>query len=411
MIILNKLLEIVSYACENVDFYRNKSDLYKLNDVSEFRNIPLLTKNDIQNNINEFLSNEYDFSSLIKENTSGSSGKTLTIYKDVSERVKADMQLWKRRKIYYADIFKIPIVKFYAYRRKKDKLVSESIYIDGKEINFSLFDLSDEQLFKYVEVIKGLEKCWFFAAPSVMLIFANFLSRHKISLNNVVLIELTGEMVTKKQEEYISKNFNCKCVNHYGSREFWGIAYECPCGNLHVFDDYVYAEVIDEDGKNLEYEQEGYLCYTGLEKYAMPLIRYLQGDIGYLKKSACACGSTADILCLSGGRVTDYITTVKGETVNSMLLFYIIELINFERIKILQFQFIQNNIDNFFASIVLVDKKESERLVSEQLRSLLSKYLKSDVELKVDFVSAVEFDKISNKHKYFINHTNKSIPS
>ena len=48
---MNKLLDIIKYSCENVNFYKKRFFLYDLSDVSEFKKIPLLFKSDIQNNI------------------------------------------------------------------------------------------------------------------------------------------------------------------------------------------------------------------------------------------------------------------------------------------------------------------------------------------------------------------------
>lgn len=409
---MDKLRDIVNYAYKNVDYYHELYKNINFNRPNFFEEIPLLHKKEVQNQLSQFISKEYDIRDLLKENTSGSSGQTLTIYKDKTERIKADLNLWKMRKKYYKDILNAKIIKFYAYRRKDNCLISDPVYFNGNEINLSLFDLSDEKLFEYTEIIKSVEKCWFFAAPSVMLIYANFLKKNNIALTNVAFVELTGEMVTKQQEAYISECFNCACANHYGSREFWGVAYECNCGNLHIFDDYVYVEVVDEHGNNLGYNQEGYLCYTGLEKYSMPLIRYIQGDIGYIKKSDCQCGLTSDILCLSGGRVTEYISTQRGETVNSMVLFFIIEIINKETTNILQFQFIQKAYNVFDACIVLANQNVDKSAIVNQLRELMSHYLKTFISLNVEFVDKVEFNKISKKHKYFINQlSSKSIPS
>ncbi|MDD4494230.1 MAG: hypothetical protein PHV32_07760 [Eubacteriales bacterium] len=404
---MDKLKHIVEYAMQNVPYYSYKYEDVDFSNPKWFEILPILEKKDIQKQPDDFLSKKFDKHCLLKENTSGSSGSSvLSIYKDNIERIKADLMLWDMRRKYYKNILNIKTVKFYAYRRKNQKLVSDSVFYDGKDVNLSLFDLSDENLFMYTNIIKDLDACWVFAAPSVMLIFANFIKRYKIELRNIVFIELTGEMVSKKQEEYISQCFNCACANYYGTREFWGIAYECSEGNMHIFDKNIKVEVVDENGKDVGYEKEGRFCYTGLEKYAMPLIRYIQGDIGHIKKSDCNCGQTSDVLQLSGGRITEYITTNSGKTVNSIILFYIIELINKDQIQILQFQFIQNTINSFDATIVLADSNINQEYIEKEIMDLLSKHLKTAIKLRVNFVNKIIFDKMTSKHKYFINKVN-----
>jgi phenylacetate-CoA ligase len=401
---MEKTKNLVEYAIRNVPYYSNKFSSIDFSNPEWFDTLPVLKKKDIQNQPDDFISKEFNKQFLLREKTSGSSGSSvLSIYKDNIERIKTDLMLWDVRRKYYKNILNIKTVKFYAYRRKGEELISDSVFYDGKDVNLSLFDLSDEKLLSYVNIIKELDSCWFFAAPSVMIIFANFIKRYNIELRNVVFIELTGEMISKKQEEFISQCFKCPCANYYGSREFWGIAYECRHGNMHIFDKNIKVEVVDELGKNLGYEKEGRFCYTGLEKYAMPLIKYIQGDMGYIKKSDCNCGQMSDILCLSGGRITEYITTHSGKTVNSILLFFIIERINRDGILVLQFQFIQKAIDSFDATIVLADSSIDKDYIKKEMLGLLTKYLKITIQLNVDFVDRVDFNKISSKHKYFIN--------
>lgn len=405
---MDKLKHIVRYAVSQVPFYAEKYGEIDFSKPNWFTNLPVLQKSELQNTSYQILSKAFDPADLIKENTSGSSGSALSIYKDRVERIKADLQLWHRRRTYCKNIMSLKTVKFYAYRRKGDELVSDPIYQDGKDLNLSLFDLSDERLRQYFSLIKTLDACWFFAAPSVMVLFADFLQRHQLSLVNVLFIELTGEMLSKQQQDFISRTFGCPCANYYGSREFWGIAYECSHGEMHLFDNNIKAEVLDQDFNPLGYGKEGIFCYTGLQKYAMPLIRYIQGDQGFLKQSTCGCGQTADILCLSGGRITQYITTKNGKTANSILLFYLIEKINQNQMRILQFQFIQKQLDLFEATLLLSSATDDQQAIKQELESLLSSHLKLPITLQVTFVDPSYYKNLQTKHNYFINNTEET---
>jgi len=73
-----KLRQLVSYASENVAYYKNlKKNLKDLDDLS---NLPLVTKKAIRENADSFLSRRFDKSHLKKLPTSGSTGMPLSVY-------------------------------------------------------------------------------------------------------------------------------------------------------------------------------------------------------------------------------------------------------------------------------------------------------------------------------------------
>ena len=84
-----------------------------------------------------------------------------------------------------------------------------------------------------------------------------------------------------------------KLFPHYGSREMaLGGAICCPAhAGMHLRENHVIAEIVDEDGQPLPPGEWGELVITTIGMEAMPLIRYRTGDRTRVIPGVCPCGS------------------------------------------------------------------------------------------------------------------------
>lgn len=81
---------------------------------------------------------------------------------------------------------------------------------------------------------------------------------------------------------------------------------------VHVFDEWVHAEVIDpETAQPLPEGERGELVLTHLTKELMPLVRYRTGDLTVLRSTAPVHGRTVNLPQVVMGR-TDQMVKVKG---------------------------------------------------------------------------------------------------
>ena len=80
---------------------------------------------------------------------------------------------------------------------------------------------------------------------------------------------------------------------HYGSREMaLGGAICCQAHEgMHLRENHVIAEIVDETGKRLSPGETGELVITTIGMEAMPLIRYRTGDYTKILPTPCPCGS------------------------------------------------------------------------------------------------------------------------
>jgi phenylacetate-CoA ligase len=79
----------------------------------------------------------------------------------------------------------------------------------------------------------------------------------------------------------------------------WGFECDARSGLTHVHEDYVYPEVLDDDGRSVKPGERGELVFTSLYRKAMPLLRYRTRDVVQLADRRCACGRT--LVAFEGG--------------------------------------------------------------------------------------------------------------
>jgi phenylacetate-CoA ligase len=122
---------------------------------------------------------------------------------------------------------------------------------------------------------------------------------------------LGGEQLSAGQRQQIQTAFACTLRNSYGASECYSIAWECAHGVLHVNDDWVILEAVDEQMRPVP---PGTLSrttlLTNLANRSQPLIRYRLDDRIRVLAAPCRCGNrfaaievqgrSADTLTLPG---------------------------------------------------------------------------------------------------------------
>ena len=124
-----------------------------------------------------------------------------------------------------------------------------------------------------------------------------------------------AEPWTDEMREEIEKRLGLKAYNIYGLSEVAGPGVACECtarGGMHIQHDFYYPEIVDpETLLPLPDGEYGELCFTCLNKHAVPLIRYRTRDITTLTHEVCACGRTTPRMGRVSGR-TDDMLIIRG---------------------------------------------------------------------------------------------------
>ncbi len=120
-----------------------------------------------------------------------------------------------------------------------------------------------------------------------------------------------AEPHSEEQRLRIEKLLGVKAYNCFGMSEMNGpgVAFECTeQKGLHIWEDYVIAEIIDPQTLQPVPEGEiGELVLTTLQREAMPLIRYRTHDLTRFIPGDCLCGRTHRRIDRFKGRSDDMI--------------------------------------------------------------------------------------------------------
>ncbi len=123
------------------------------------------------------------------------------------------------------------------------------------------------------------------------------------------ILIIGAEPHSEEQRIRIEELLGVKAYNCFGMSEMNGpgVAFECPKQNgLHIWEDYVIAEIIDPVTLEPVPEGEiGELVLTTLKREAMPLLRYRTRDLTRFIPGTCECGRTHKRIDRFKGRSDD----------------------------------------------------------------------------------------------------------
>jgi phenylacetate-CoA ligase len=169
---------------------------------------------------------------------------------------------------------------------------------------------------KQLRMMVDLQSTVLCATSSYALLLAERIAQEGIRDRLALKKGLIGsERWGAKMRSRIADELGVELYDIYGLTEIYGpgIGVNCSHGTaMHVWDDYVYLEVVDpKTGKVLPDGEVGELVITTLVKEGAPLIRYRTHDLTSIVPGDCPCGMTHTRITQVVGR-TDDMFKVKG---------------------------------------------------------------------------------------------------
>lgn len=328
----DRLKRLLAHAWKNVPFYRKRMQEAgvtpeSVTSLADLQRLPILTKQDIQQHLNELKASNFSEQEVIKDATGGSTGNPISFYRDHTANLWVEELAARcRRWIGYEHGDKLALIWGADRDIPKDHPAHERW--------LNSFNCSDSDIREFLDEISAWKPDAIRAYASSMAMVAAFAKRHGCTVPSPRGIECSAEKLHPDQRKLIEEVFASPVFDMYGSREVPALA--CECENhqgLHIFADARIIEVI-RDGRPAAPGEEGKIVVTDLVNYGMPFIRYEIGDVGRLSASECPCGRGLPMLQEVTGRVTNTISTPDGRHVHGEFfthLFY-----NFNGVKAFQ---------------------------------------------------------------------------
>ncbi len=351
---LERLKNLMSHVYEHVPYYRNVMDEHQINPadittLKDLQRLPFLTKPLIKQHTDELRSDTNP--QLQRFNTGGSTGEPLIFYIG-KERVTHDVAAkWRATRWWGVDIGDPEIVVWGSpvelgaqdrVRELRDKLLRTEL--------IPAFEMSEENLSRFVEKIRQTRPKMLFGYPSSLSLIARHARKQGIAMDDlgIKVAFVTSERLYDEQKNDIEKIFGCPTANGYGGRDAGFIAHQCPSGSMHITAEDIIVELIDSNGEVVPHGVPGEVVITHLATGEFPFIRYRTGDVAVLDDATCECGRGLPLLKEIQGRTTDFIVAQNGTVMHGLALIYILRDIP----SIKEFQIIQDTIDTLTVKIV-----------------------------------------------------------
>lgn len=393
------------HASENSIFYQKKwSNISREDLLKDWAKVPVTYKDEIIGSEDEMIPFFYlaqpEKYQLQTERTSGSTGKCLEITWRAGDHTRSMLSLWVLRKKYYGIKPSDRFCYFYTCRGYGDQ--EKEYELKKNELGFSKQDLSEQKLDEIMDRMQEFRPVWLLLQPSIAMVLARYIFEYGVEdLDFIKYIELSGEMVTESGRRFIENAFDCPVASQYGCYEANSIAYECPEGRLHIMEDNVYVDILDEKGKNIPEGEEGNIVITSKHNYAMPFVKYAVGDYGMFTGEQCTCGNCGKVLRLTKGRKNDQIRLRSGEYISIYAFIRVFQCIEqLEEILVYQYQVVQKDYDSFQVHVVM---KGSQTRLEQCFRKHIFQEELREAEYQFIYHDKLLPDPVTGKLRMFMN--------
>lgn len=397
-----KLMQMIGLAYENVPYYHN---LFKglgirpgdIRTVEDLEKLPILTKDIIKNNWEDFKPANLSSMKYYNRATGGSTGTPMQYRLSKHDRFLGGALLY--RGWGYGG---------YELGDKMVFLAGSSLGVGTKSYlgtkvhemvrnikKLSSFDMGESEMHQYADVLNTFRPRFIRGYASSIYFYAKWLDENNISVPFPDAVFTTAEKLFPYMRKTISDVFCCDVFDAYGLNDGGICAYECPDhSGLHIDTERSIMEVVDPEGHQVDSGQ-GRILATSLNNYAMPFIRYDTGDEGQLLNDQCSCGREYPLLKTILGRQQEMLITPEGKTVHGEFFTHIF----WEIPTVKEFQIKQTQIDRLVFNIVpepYFNEANFERIrEAVKLRSL-------GWNVEFQLVNAIERTR-AGKYKFVIN--------
>ncbi|MFD2564833.1 CoF synthetase [Aquimarina rubra] len=370
----NKYLQqILEHAVSTTWFYQKHAGY---NSITDF---PVIDKNMIRDNFDEFRSSKYKANNCILVSTSGSTGAPFSVLQNMSKRCRNTGD-----NLYFSNRSGYEIGQKLLYVKIWPDNYSHNIFSKfwwQNIVPHSVFKLSDKEIEILINRLRkdSLKKS-FLGYTSAFATICKYLDKTntKPIESNVQSVITMSEGLNDYVRRSMKKYFGVNPVSRYSNNENGILAQEdrnIPFRFIVNSASY-FIEIFNlEKDITVSYGERGRIVVTDLHNYAMPLIRYDTGDIGAMDLDE----NNVPYLSSIEGRKLDLIYNTKGEIVPSHVSY---KLCKYGEYK--QFQLVQHGEKDYLIKLN-TDNKVDERKMLEEYKG----YFGKDANIKIEYVDEI----------------------
>ncbi len=400
-----RLSALLTHAYENVPFYRKRFDEAGFHPetftgLDQLKQIPPLTRDDIQNNFDTLYDKKADLSKCRKGSSSGSTGIPVFYLHDIhaqSAGTAAGYFGWSISGWRFGDkglhIWGNPRVVNVEWEKPASKIKANII----RHHKFPAYKLTTDDQFRALANLIAAKKYEFIDGyTNALYLLSKYIKDNNMEVPRLRYVLPTGENLQDYMRSLIEEVFG-PVYDTYGCGEIKGISHECcQCGSYHVLDPHVVVEysqdIITDDGSAA-------LLITDLDSFTMPLIRYQNDDMG--KPGINNCKVPFSTMEKVTGRVSDMIDLPSGGRLVVPSFFGSMLLKQVTGIKQYQIEKIRKDLIRINFVVDPGYSPDDEKIV----QSSLEEYLGGKIKWELVYVDSIDISD-TGKFKLLIDKTN-----
>jgi len=365
-----------------------------------WEDIPVMTKQDLQQPLQNRLSNGLAKKDIFINKTSGSSGNPFIFAKDKFCHALTWTHIFSRYKLHNI----IPNQSFEArfYGIPKDFVGHQKERLKDKmagRFRFNIYDLSDAVLAEFVNEFKQKKFDYINGYTSSIVQFAKYVLNEGIQLKQICptlkLCIVTSEMLFEEDKKILEEAFQVPVVNEYGASELDLIAFQNPQDEWEINSKTIWVEILDDHNKPVPYGEEGNIVITALYNKAHPFIRYKIGDVGILDLSSTA---KKPILKKLIGRTNDFAILPSGKRVPGLTFYYVTKSVIEDKGVVKEIKVLQKTKSHFEVQYAADRELHNEEI--KAIENAMTTYLEPNLQIEFVQLETLERSK-SGKLKQF----------
>ena len=400
-----RLRTLIKHAYRHVPYYREQLDRLgikpeDIQHLEDLQKLPVLTKDDIRNNLHfDLLSESHEKSTMLPITTSGSTGQPLTLYAD---KTQLEMR-WATtlRNIEWTGYrFGDTQVRLWHQTLGMSRTQVIKEWLDAfltRRKFFPAFEMNESTMGRYVEFLRAKKPVLIDGYAEAFNLIANYLRQHPVDDIRPKGIISSAQTLSRESREIIEQAFHSKVFDKYGSREFSGIAHECEAHAGHHVNAESYIVEIVRDGRPARAGETGEVLVTDLTNFCVPLIRYALGDLAMARDAACPCGRGLPLIGPIQGRVQAIIIGTNGCFLPGTFFAHLLK--DYGHI-LKQFQVVQEKLGAIDFNVVEGPRFSEPEL--EKILALIRRHLGDDIEINVNHVDSIALVR-TGKHRHSVS--------
>jgi phenylacetate-CoA ligase len=388
-----KIKSLLVHCEQNVPFYKKrfKDNGFSANDftrIDQIKSIPPLTREDLQNNFEDIIADNYKAGRLSEGSSGGSTGQPVHYRKDnnaISAGQAAHLLGWSlsgwKMSMKGLHIWGNPVTVNDEWVKLSSKLKARLF----RHHKFPAYKLNDRSnLLELYQLVSRRKYDYIDGYTNAIYHFADFLKDNGLSFKHKIKYVLTTaenlhEYQRKTIEEMIAPVFDT-----YGCSEINSIAYECSaCGAYHIMDPHVYVEF----GNRIDPSGISELLVTDLDNLAFPMVRYKNGDLGVpVIEQGTGCEIKFSRMASISGRETDLIRLKNGGILSVPSFFGSMLLKKVRGLK-------QYQIEKVSEDLIYVNLVKTGRFTGDDMHiieSALKEYINDRIGYEIRFVDRID---------------------